>query len=182
MGFFTRFSKTVPELSVTTPATVTRTCRVTAEEAVAFGDLSLIDLSEVGIDAMDGLTCIPVVGESFCQDELVRLRDAFDALGRDGRGFVATLRPEPDNPHDANAVLVLLDPNGQKLGYLPRDVAHDFSKLVASLEPPVQCGARLVGGTTENPLIGVVLNFTNLKKLREAPGVRVVDEHGRRKG
>jgi len=37
-------------------------------------------------------------------------------------GRPLTLRAEPDNPHDPNAVAVLLD-SGEPVGYVPREVA-----------------------------------------------------------
>jgi hypothetical protein len=37
-------------------------------------------------------------------------------------GTPLTLRPEPDNPHDPNAVAVLLA-SGDPVGYVPRDIA-----------------------------------------------------------
>jgi hypothetical protein len=37
-------------------------------------------------------------------------------------GRPLTLRPEPDNPHDPNAVAVLLA-SGEPVGYVPRDIA-----------------------------------------------------------
>jgi HIRAN domain len=37
-------------------------------------------------------------------------------------GRPLTLRAEPDNPHDPNAVAVLLE-SGETVGYVPRDVA-----------------------------------------------------------
>jgi hypothetical protein len=47
-----------------------------------------------------------------------------DALESDeaAPGRPLTLRPEPDNPHDPNAVAVLLG-SGAPVGYVPRDVA-----------------------------------------------------------
>lgn len=39
-----------------------------------------------------------------------------------------TLTAEPDNPHDANAVVIQC--NGNKIGYLPRDLAKELSTLV----------------------------------------------------
>ena len=48
-------------------------------------------------------------------------------------GRPLTLRAEPDNPHDPNAVAVLLA-NGERVGYVPRDVAprvsDDWSAVV----------------------------------------------------
>jgi hypothetical protein len=41
------------------------------------------------------------------------------------------LRAEPDNPHDANAVSVLA-PDGQRLGYVPREANAPVARLLAS--------------------------------------------------
>ena len=41
-------------------------------------------------------------------------------------GRPLTLRPEPDNPHDPNAVAVLLA-SGEPVGYVPREVAPRVS-------------------------------------------------------
>ena len=47
-----------------------------------------------------------------------------EALASDGAapGSALALRAEPDNPHDPNAVAVLLA-SGEPVGYVPRDVA-----------------------------------------------------------
>jgi hypothetical protein len=37
-------------------------------------------------------------------------------------GRSLSLRPEPDNPHDPNAVAVLLS-SGERVGYVPREIA-----------------------------------------------------------
>lgn len=43
----------------------------------------------------------------------------------------ALLIPEPDNPHDRNAVAVQI--GGQKVGYLPRDEAAPYSRVLQQL-------------------------------------------------
>ena len=47
-----------------------------------------------------------------------------DALASDeaAPGSALTVRAEPDNPHDPNALAVLL-PSGEPVGYVPREVA-----------------------------------------------------------
>ena len=69
-----------------------------------------------------------VVGESFRQLELRALdaRIGIDVRGR--RSFWARLRPDPQNPYDANAVAVLAADNGDPLGHLPRELAPSTSR------------------------------------------------------
>jgi hypothetical protein len=61
---------------------------------------------------------VATVGETFYQDA----RAAAEAGIAQGSLPVATLVPEPDNPHDKFAVGVHL--NGRPAGHLPRDVAQ----------------------------------------------------------
>ncbi|MFC5287977.1 HIRAN domain-containing protein [Actinokineospora guangxiensis] len=62
----------------------------------------------------------PVVGESH---HFLQLR-ALCGAGTGERTTVAELRPEPDNPHDADAVRVLVE--DQPVGYLPREAASAY--------------------------------------------------------
>ena len=96
-----------------------------------------------------------VVGESFYQDALQALNATFPK--RSARGFVARLQPEPDNPHDSNAVAVL-GPSGEKLGHLPRDIANRCHKEIANAGG-VKCTAELIGGIQGKPSIGVMLSW-----------------------
>lgn len=162
MGFFDRFSKPKP----TTPAVTSRKApAVVPEIAVAFGVVGSLS----GDGPMEGYVCIPVAGESHYQDALRGLRDALDVLERDGYGFIAVLVPEPTNPHDANAIVVKTPP-GETLGYVRADVAKDYQAFLLSLEGPIECSARLTGGTEDRPSIGVVLDFADLKTLRQKIG------------
>ena len=70
-----------------------------------------------------GRELINVAGESHYQDALRELAGDETRLEA-----TAALIPEPDNPHDANAVRVEID--GKKVGYLPRDVAPAYGPLV----------------------------------------------------
>ena len=60
---------------------------------------------------------------------------------------VAQLCFQEDNPHDANAVVVLI--NGKVVGYIPRDLAPEMRTAILTLNPderPVTCDAKVVGG------------------------------------
>jgi hypothetical protein len=51
------------------------------------------------------------------------------------------LVPEPDNPHDANAVAVMVE--GERVGYLKRDVAAIYSPVLQKLGQPLACRIRI---------------------------------------
>lgn len=64
---------------------------------------------------------------------------------------IALLVPEPDNPHDAQALRV--DINGSTVGYLPREHAAGFRKRLARKQMDTvttQCAARVWGGFDRN--------------------------------
>lgn len=83
-----------------------------------------------------GLFSIRVAGVSFHTDNLAAILDKhepeFDFAKEVQRVSVdcaATLVSEPDNPHDSNAIAVIVD--DKKIGYLDREMA---SKLVSQLK------------------------------------------------
>jgi hypothetical protein len=106
-----------------------------------------------------GQTFIGIVGESYRQDALRTLLKE----NRD-RSFVAVLKCEPNNPHDANAVMVCSE-DGDHLGYLERRMASEWCHFIAS-QKELRCDAELRGGTSDKPSIGVVLDFTEAKRLK----------------
>lgn len=64
---------------------------------------------------------------------------------------IALLVPEPNNPHDDQAVRV--DINGSQVGYLPREHAVSFRKRLARKQMELattQCAARVWGGFDRN--------------------------------
>src|SRR4029450_10225420 len=75
------------------------------------------------------------------------------------RPFEETLVAEPSNEFDPNAVGVIIAPFG-RVGYVPKAAAARFQKIVSAARQPVHCQAKLRGGTSEKPLIGVVLDTT----------------------
>jgi hypothetical protein len=109
---------------------------------------------------------ISAVGESNYLDELNEiLRSTPKHKGR--YETIATLSPEPSNPHDPNAIRILI--GDKPVGYLSRADAKRFRKshsaAIAS-EQIIQCRARLTGGTDEKPNIGVLLDFNIEEEVR----------------
>ena len=104
---------------------------------------------------------VRVVGVSHYQDPLLAI------VGETGRERVrhaatATLEPEPENPHDANAVRVLVE--GRHVGYLSREDAVRYGppvRLLSEHGRVLACDA-VIGGrgpdaTTDN--LGVFLEL-----------------------
>jgi HIRAN domain len=82
---------------------------------------------------------VQVVGESHYQDTL---RTLAGKLGSEGV-FTARLVPEPDNPHDSNAVAVFIeDHSGAKIGYLARQIARSYQPRLLNHRTTVTCPAR----------------------------------------
>ena len=84
----------------------------------------------------------------------------------DGVTFTATLKPEPENAWDANAIVVL-GPGAQTLGYLKRDVAKQYQRQLLTLGS-IDCPAVLCGGDQDRPSIGVVLRWGTVKTALSA--------------
>jgi hypothetical protein len=91
-----------------------------------------------------GRELVNVAGESHYQDALRAI--AGDAGGQVRLEREATLVPEPDNPHDANAVKVLI--GGRLVGYLPRAEAVAYGDLVRDVTErgrEARCEAMVAG-------------------------------------
>lgn len=76
------------------------------------------------------------------------------------------MRPEPENPHDANAVAAFV--RGRKVGHLSRAEAAEFVTNLADLQPPhdaaLTCRGRIRGGWYEEQkeeagMLGVAVYF-----------------------
>jgi len=99
---------------------------------------------------------IEVVGESHYQPQLRQLQAI---AGTDPVRVL--LHPEPENPHDANAVAVKTF-EGETLGYLTREDAPRYQQTLLALRERGQtgiCSARLVGGDATRPAIGIWLDL-----------------------
>lgn len=123
------------------------------------------------------LFMIEVVGESFFQDNLRRIAAKKNAQiqfnGSDAMAFqvCANIVSEPDNPHDSNAIQVLID--DLKVGYLDRTIA---ARLTAQIKKrgfdriDATC-LSLVNGVyrtdTEEYLFGVRLDIDSQSQRRQ---------------
>ena len=106
-----------------------------------------------------GRQLINVAGESHYQEALREL--AGTAGGDVVRIEVeASLVPEPDNPHDPNAVMVQI--SERLVGYLPRDAAVAYGPIlqaVAGRGRTAACEAMIAGRGGADAVLGVFLRL-----------------------
>jgi hypothetical protein len=133
---------------------------------------------------------VKVVGESHYQDALWAATGLENTGQRVGMECIAELIPEPDNPHDPRAIMVVV--SGRCVGYLSRGVARLYGKRIREMRSggqPTICDA-FIGGLVEgdeNPNLGITLKFPVHEDgdYRIEPGAaevakRVVSEHRER--
>jgi hypothetical protein len=106
--------------------------------------------------AMEGWGYISAVGDS-------QYQAALRIVSRAGRLCWATLVPEPENPFDSNAVVVRIE--GATVGYLSRDDARRYQKRLLQLTAPLEVPAKLIGGTSDKPSFGVLLDCREVEAL-----------------
>jgi hypothetical protein len=90
---------------------------------------------------------LDIVGEGSYQSALESLAGGKTPDGPRQTSHVATLFPEPENPHDANAIAVKIE--GSCVGYFSREDAILYRPPVrsaASMGRMIACRARLIGG------------------------------------
>jgi len=115
----------------------------------------------------DGDGFVDLVGESRYQETLRGLSGLFETIGRTDRTFVVKLIPEPENPSDPNAVAARTEGDAT-VGYLGKRHASEYQRLLRSRADVVTCVARLTGGSSTKPSIGVEIDFAPVLKLRQA--------------
>lgn len=99
---------------------------------------------EAGVaDAPGDLVEIEAVGESYHQDALERIAGPKEADGKEVRVGV-TLRREPENEYDANAVRV--EVMGQLVGHVAREMAEQLSPALAPVGGAIETQGIIVGG------------------------------------
>jgi len=83
-----------------------------------------------------------------------------------------TLRREPDNPQDANAVAVFRA-NGEQVGYLSAGVAEQLAPLLDAGAPVTAEVSEVTGGTPDKPTYGVNIRIhdDNAPAAGAAPAV-----------
>ena len=107
-------------------------------------------------DGFQGWGYLGAVGES-------QYQPALRQVARNGRECWACLVPEPDNPFDSNAVMVQID--GQTVGYLDRSAARKYQRRLLPLSEPIRIPAKLIGGTSDKPSFGVLLDHREVERL-----------------
>jgi hypothetical protein len=109
----------------------------------------VVDRPWIKLSIDDGYP-LEVRGESFHQPAIRALVNAAGDREIDDDRLTANLavsiRREPENPHDVNAVAVC-SIKGEILGHLPREIAGEYSSALAIAEQHVQicCDARAYG-------------------------------------
>jgi hypothetical protein len=87
-----------------------------------------------------GRRLVNVAGESHYQDALRQIAGEVSENEPQVRHTTeAILEPEPENPHDPNAVVVRID--GHKVGYLPRTEAVAYGPVLRALADRGRAGA-----------------------------------------
>lgn len=99
------------------------------------------DTSQGQVVWLPGRVEVQVAGESFHEDAIA----AVDESRPPGSLLDAVLVPEPDNPHDSNAVAVYI--NSEHVGFLPRETAQRVQAAI--IEFSKTHGGRLVSCPAE---------------------------------
>ena len=131
---------------------------------------------------MAGYAVVKVVGVSFPNEDGSSRREILEALyddfwteGREGE-IEVSLRREPDNPHDPNAVAVHAKAPGVsgQVGYVPRQGAEEIGALLQ--DEALVVSARVESmGVARNGLVGISVEV----QANEVPVPEVVtDEDG----
>jgi hypothetical protein len=111
----------------------------------------------VGATQLKGRDTLEVVGESHYQDALWRLAGGL-SVDRVRCAVMAVLVPEPDNPHDSNAVKVLIE--DRLVGYLSREDAVVYlpglRHLMAFYNSPIGLMGQIVGGGPREGGLGML--------------------------
>ena len=96
----------------------------------------------------DGSFPMAIVGESFHQEALIAICGKHRRYGSDLQ-VDAVIAREPNNPHDGNAVAVLI--SGRKVGHLSREAAAGVSDQMREQGlDRAECAARIRGGWRTN--------------------------------
>lgn len=102
-----------------------------------------------------------VVGEGYRQDDLRSVAGMENGV-RTVEYVTAQLVPEPTNPHDRDAIRVLV--GGAHVGYIPAYSTSQFHDVIAELAGhgrPATCRAQLTGGRPPKDHIGITLLVSN---------------------
>jgi hypothetical protein len=101
-----------------------------------------------------------IVGESYYGLEIKKIAGTRLAQGEEVI-FNVTLRREPDNQYDPNAVAVV-GTYGKKIGHLSREYAIEYKPVLELLESRglvANCSAKMFGGKGHKQNVGVWLDI-----------------------
>ena len=154
------------------PSPEQSTAPSSSDPAVRINRVELDDEHHCDLGTGQGFT-VAVVGEEYAQAELSAL-SAGRRLKCEEVQFVAAVTPEPANRFDENAIRIDIL-NGAQLGYLSRDLAATYAgamKSVTATGKQGVCRARLIGGTTDEPAMSVLLDLLDPQALfaKVSPG------------
>jgi hypothetical protein len=115
---------------------------------------------------LEGDELVRVVGTSHYQDALLELsgRDSDEEIRLEK---LAAFVPEPDNPHDPNAIAIHID--GRLVGYLSRDENRRWLDVVTGNDVAAEAMIAGRGGTTG---LGVFLRLPTPTEARAQIGIR----------
>lgn len=119
--------------------TQTLTRRGLLQAATAAATMALLPRTAVVVPAMQPCLDFAIAGGAY-HGLGAALRAGLPA------GAALTLRREPDNPHDANAVAVH-GPDGTRLGYVPR---HANPSIAAAMDAGRAVTAEVLGPITDD--------------------------------
>lgn len=91
-------------------------------------------------------------------------------------GEELTLRREPDNAQDANAVAVFRA-NGDQVGYLSASVAEQLAPLLDARAPITAVVSEVTGGTEEKPTLGVNIRIHDAAAAGNGKSAAAPDAH-----
>jgi hypothetical protein len=103
-----------------------------------------------------------VAGQEHCREATQRLAGS----GLEPRCFTALLQREPANPHDANAILVLVD--GVKVGYVGRGRATRWAAGLDRVGGAATCRLQAFRGSTRSWKITLLADPRALDALKRA--------------
>jgi hypothetical protein len=115
---------------------------------------------------LEGDELVRVVGTSHYQDALLDLapRESDEEIRVDK---VATFVPEPDNPHDANAIAVQID--GRLVGYMSRG---DNVRWLDVVSGHTVAAEAMIAGKAGTTGLGVFLRLPTPTEARAQIGIR----------
>ena len=114
------------------------------------------------VQDVSGADRLRVAGAAHYQDALAAAAGPKRPGGVELRMRFA-LEAEPDNPHDPAAIAVRLEPGGERIGYLPREEAARYGRLMDAVAArgrrPVTEGVILGGDAAKDSLFVVWLHI-----------------------